>query len=127
MKIATTIARYLLGLIFVVFGLNAFFNFIPMPPPSGQAAAFMGALFTSGYLYAIKVLEILGGVLLLASKRTTPLGLLILGPIVVNIILFSLFLAPSGLGMATVVGVLALFLLGAHRRAFAGVVQPPVA
>ena len=123
MKIIVIIARTLLGLIFVVFGLNAFFNFIPMPPPQGQAGAFMGALFTSHYLYAIKVFEISGGLLLLLG-RYVPLGLLLLGPVIVNILFYDIFLDRSGLPLGIVIGVLALFLLWWHRKAFAGLVKP---
>lgn len=123
MKIIVIIARVLLGLVFVVFGLNAFFNFIPMPPPQGQAGAFMGALFTSHYLYAIKIFEISGGLLLLLG-RYVPLGLTLLGPVVVNILFYDIFLDRSGLPLGIVIAALALFLLWCHRRAFAGLVKP---
>ncbi|CAN5557573.1 hypothetical protein BH09VER1_BH09VER1_38340 [soil metagenome] len=123
MKIASIIARTLLGLIFVVFGLNAFFNFLPMPKMEGQAAAFMGAMYMSGYLYAVKVFEITGGLLLL-SGRFVPLGLTLVGPVIVNILFFHIFLAPSGLPMGLVVAILALTVLVQHRKAFAGLVQP---
>src|SRR5213076_1498595 len=99
MKIITIIARSLLGLIFVVFGLNAFLHFIPMPPPEGQAGAFSGAMFQSGYFYVVAVLQILGGLLLL-SGLFAPLGLTLLGPVIVNILLFHIFLAPGGLPTA---------------------------
>ena len=122
MKIATTIARLLLGLIFVVFGLNAFLHFIPMPPMQGQSAAFMGALFTSHYLYAIKCFEISGGLLLLIG-RYIPLGLTLLGPVIVNILFFHIFLDPSGLPLGIVVAVLAHFLLWQNRSAFAGLLR----
>jgi putative oxidoreductase len=123
MKIATIIARVLLGLIFVVFGLNAFFNFIPMPAPTGQAGAFMGALFTSHYLYAIKCFEISGGLLLLIG-RYVPLGLTLVGPVIVNILFYDIFLDHSGLGLGVVIAALALFLLARYRSAFAGLVRP---
>ena len=85
MKIAALIAQILLGVVFVVFGANTFLHFINMPPPQGQAAAFAGAMFTSGYFQAVAALQILGGLLLL-STRFAALGLLIVGPIVVNIL-----------------------------------------
>jgi uncharacterized membrane protein YphA (DoxX/SURF4 family) len=123
MKIATTIARILLGLIFVVFGLNAFFHFIPMPPPKGDLAGdFMKALFLSHYLYAVKFFEITGGLLLL-SGRYIPLGLTLLGPVIVNILFFHFFLDPSGLPLGIVIGILALFLLWQYRSAFAGILK----
>ena len=61
MKIASVIARYLLGLIFLVFGLNGFLHFIPMPPPKGLAAQFGGAIFASHYWVVIFGLQVLGG------------------------------------------------------------------
>ena len=121
MKIATIIARGLLGLIFVVFGLNAFLQFMPMPPPKGLAGDFVKALFVSHYFYVVAILQILGGAFLL-SGRFVPLGLTLLGPVIVNILLFHIFLEPSGLALAIVVSALALFLLWAYRAAFAGLV-----
>jgi uncharacterized membrane protein YphA (DoxX/SURF4 family) len=122
-KIATIVARLLLGLIFVVFGLNAFLNFLPMPPMQGKSAEFMGALFTSHYLYAIKCFEISGGVLLLIG-RYIPLGLTLLGPVIVNILFFHIFLDPSGLPLALLVAVLAIFLLWQNRSSFLGLLRP---
>ena len=120
MKIATIIARVLLGLVFLVFGLNVFFNFIPMPqPPKNEAGAFMGALFSSGYLYAIKCFEIGGGLLLLIGRKV-PLGLTLLGPVIVNILFYDIFLDHTGLPMGIVLAALSLFLLWAYRKAFAG-------
>lgn len=124
MKHATLVARILLGLVFLVFGLNFFLKFLPIPPAEGRAAAFMGALFTSGYLAVVKVLEILGGALTI-SGRFTPLGLLILGPIVVNIALYDLYLAKAFNPAGALVAVLSLFLLVAYRRNFAGLVAQP--
>ena len=123
MKIATTIARILLGLIFVVFGVNAFLHFLPMPPMQGLSAQFMGALFQSHYLYAIKCFEISGGLLLLLG-RYIPLGLTLLGPVIVNILFFHIFLDNSGLPLALIVSALALFLLVRYRSAFAGLLKP---
>ena len=123
MKTLTIIARSLLGLIFVVFGLNAFLHFIPMPPPQGLAGDFMKALFASHYFYVVAVLQIAGGALLLLG-RFVPLGLTLLGPVIVNILLFHIFLERSGLPLALVVGALALFLLSANRQAFGGLIKP---
>ena len=123
MKIATIIARTLLGLVFVVFGLNAFLNFIPLPPPKGELAGeFMKALFVSHYLYAVKCFEISGGLILL-SGRFTPLGLTLVGPVIINILFFHFFLDPSGLPLAIILAVLALFLLWQKRSAFAGLLS----
>src|SRR5256714_9842373 len=114
MKIVIIIARILLGLVFVVFGLNGFLHFISMgPPPEGLAGDFMKALFVSHYFYVVAVLQIAGGALLLRG-RFVPLGLTLLGPVIVNILLFHIFLQPAGLPLAVVVGALALFLLWAY-------------
>jgi putative oxidoreductase len=126
MKIAIIIVRTLLGLAFVVFGLNAFLQFMPAPPPQGLAGDFMKALFVSHYFYVVAVLQIVGGALLLLG-RFVPLGLTLLGPVIVNILLFHIFLERSGLLIAVVVSALALFLLWAYRSAFSGLIQsrPP--
>ena len=124
MKIATVIARVLLGLIFVVFGSNIFLHFLPMPPPPATPAGdFSKALMQSHYIYVVGLLQVIGGLLLLIG-RYVPLGLTLLGPVIVNILLFHIFLDPSGLPMAIVVAVLALFLLWRHRTNFAGLLKP---
>ena len=122
MKIATIIARVLLGLLFFVFGLNVFLHFMPMPPLKGEAGAFIGALFSSGYLYAIKCFEIAGGLLLLIGKKV-PLGLTLVGPVLVNVLFYDIFLDRSGLPLGVVMAVLSLFLLWVYRRAFAGLLS----
>jgi len=123
MKIAVVIVRILLGLMFAVFGSNAFLHFIPMPEIPGEAGAFMGAMFKSGYIYAIGAFQVLGGLLLLIGGRFTGLGLTLLGPIIVNIVLYHIFLDRNGLPMAAVVSALALFLLWAHRDRFPAIFQ----
>ena len=117
MKYAIIIARLLLGLVFAVFGSNAFLHFIPMPPMQGQAGAFIGALINSGYIYVVAALQVVGGLLLLL-ERFIPLGLTLLGPVIVNIMLYHIFLDPSGLPMACVISVVALFLLWVYRDRF---------
>src|SRR5216684_5128936 len=99
MKTIAAIARYLAGAIFLVFGLNGFLHFIPLPPPSGVAGQFMGALFVSHYLTLIFALQVIGAVLLLAN-RYVPLALAVLAPVIVNILSFHVFMAPSGLPFA---------------------------
>src|SRR5205085_795674 len=118
----TIIVRVLLGLIFVVFGLNAFLHFIPMKPPGGLAGDFSKALFVSHFFYVVAVLQILGGAILLLG-RFVPLGLTLLGPVIVNILLFHIFLEPTGLPMALIVAALALFLLWRYRKSFAGLLE----
>jgi len=123
MKILTIIARSLLGLTFVVFGLNAFLHFIPMSPPQGLAGDFMKALFVSHYFYVVAVLQIAGGAICLLG-RFVPLGLTLLGPVIVNILLFHIFLDTKGLPIAVAVSVVALFLVSRNRQAFSGLLRP---
>ena len=87
----------LLGLFFFVFGLNFFLKFLPIPPSGSEIAGqFMGALYVSGFLAIIKVLEIVGGVLV-AIPKTRKIGLLVLTPIVVNIIFYNHLLAKESI------------------------------
>jgi putative oxidoreductase len=126
MKVATVIARLLLGLIFVVFGSNAFLHFLPMPPlPQGVTGEYLHAFFASGYVYAIGGLQVLGGLLLLIG-RFVPLGLTILGAIIVNIWIFHILMAPepAGLPPAILVTILELFLVWRYRDAFRGILSP---
>ena len=126
MKILTIIARVLLGLIFVFFGSNGFLHFLPMPPlPQGVAGEYLHAFFASGYVYVISGFQVIGGLLLLIG-RFVPLGLTILGAIIVNIWAFHLLMAPElgGLVPAIVVSVLELFLVWRYRDRFAGILRP---
>ncbi len=122
MKIAVVIARFLLGGVFVVFGLNGFLGFLEPPPLEGDAGTFVGILHGSGYLAVVKILEIAGGLALLTGKLT-PFGLILLGPVIVNILLFHAFLAPSGLPMALVLTLLACFLIWRHWSTFSPIVK----
>jgi len=121
MKHLPVVARYLLGLLFLVFGLNFWLKFIPIPSPAegSPAAAFMGALYASGFLTVVKLLEVLGAVLLLAGRYVN-LALAWLGPIVVVIGLYHFFLVKGGYPMTVVLGLLALTALTAlaGRRDF---------
>jgi uncharacterized membrane protein YphA (DoxX/SURF4 family) len=124
MKIVTIIARVLLGLIFVVFGSNAFLHFLPMPPiPQGLVGLYLRAFFESGYVYVIGALQVFGGLLLLIGLFV-PLGLTILGAIIFNILIFHALMAPEGFPPALVVTALELFLLWRYREAFAGLLRP---
>ena len=112
-------ARLLLGLVFVIFGLNGFLHFIPMPPMPVEAMAFMSGLMKSGYMIPlIKIVEIIAGLFILTGMYL-PLGLVLLAPIVINILLFHLVLAPDGLGMALVITILHLYLAYANKDKFA--------
>ena len=124
MKIATIIARVFLGLIFVLFGSNAFLHFLPMPPlPQGVTGEYLHAFFASGYVYVIGGVQVLAGLLLLVG-RFVPLGLTLLGAIIFNIWAFHLLMAPEGLPPAVVVTILELFLVWRYRGAFVGIVRP---
>ena len=127
MKPASHAAAALLGLAFITFGTNFFFPFLPAqesPPPGSPPALFMGALYPTGYLGFVKALEILGG-LLTAIPRTRSLGLLILGPIIVNILCFHSFLT-GGLGLFSppiiAIAGLAAFVLFTERKRFAALI-----
>jgi putative oxidoreductase len=125
MKILNSISRFLLGLIFLVFGLNGFLHFIPMPPPSGVAGQFLGALFVSKYLLVVSGLQVISGALLLIN-RYVPLALTILGPIIVNILLFHALMNPVGIGLAVFVTIFWGVVFASVRSAFAGIFQAQV-
>src|SRR6202165_2070509 len=123
MKTASAIARYLAGVIFLVFGLNGFLNFIPLPPPGGIAGQFMGALYASHYLWVIFAFQVIAAVLLLVN-RYVPLAVAVLAPVIFNILVFHALMAPSGLPLALFVAVLWAVIFGDVRPAFAGLFQP---
>ena len=121
MKIATLIARLLLGLIVLVFGLNGFLNFLNMGPlPSGLAGQFIVALAVSHYFWVAAALQVVSGVLLLVN-RFVPLALVLLGPVIVNILLYHALLNRSGAQLAIVVTVLWFIVFYGHRQYFSGI------
>jgi putative oxidoreductase len=121
MKIAALIARFLLGLVFLVFGLNGFLLFIPAQPlPPGPASQFLGALFASHFFLVVSAVQVAGGVLLLVN-RYVPLALVLLGPVIVNILFFHLLMYPRGLPMAILVAILWGILALRHRQYFSGI------
>jgi hypothetical protein len=114
------IARILLGLPLVIFGLNAFLNFIPQPttPLPEGAAAFAGALVKTGYMMQlIGTTQLIVGVFLLVN-RFVPLALALFAPFIVNSIAFHLCLEHTGLPMAAVFLALELYLVWAYRQAY---------
>lgn len=120
MRIAALIARILLGLVFFVFGLNGFLHFLPTGPlPSGLAGQFATVLDQSHYALFVSALQVAGGVLLLVN-RYVPLALVLLGPVIVNILLFHLLMAPSGLPLAIVVAILWGIVAFRNRQYFSG-------
>ncbi len=118
MKALVLISRLLLGLLFSVFGLNGFLHFIPAPMPTGIAGQYVGALFVSHYLAVVFTFELLAGILLLAN-RFVRVALLILAPILVNIALFHMCMAPTGFAPAVIAVVLWTVLFYRERAAFA--------
>lgn len=113
-------ARVLMGLVFFVFGLDGFLQFMPRPSVqmSEGAAAFSAGLMSAGYMFPmIKGTEVIAGALLL-SNRFVPLALALLAPVVVNIFAFHAFLAPDGMGVTMAILVLELYLAWAYRSAF---------
>lgn len=120
MKTVLLISRLLLGAVFFIFGLNAFFPFIPMPPLQGMAGNFVGALVQSGYFFPfLKSLEVIGGFMLLTGFYM-PLVLLVLFPITLNIMLFHLFLGLDGLPISILMFVAHLILLFGHKSYYKG-------
>jgi putative oxidoreductase len=121
MKIVTLIARILLGLVSLVFGLNGFLNFLNMGPmPTGLAGQFMGALILSHYYWVVAALQIAGGLLLLVN-RFVPLALVLLGPVIVNILCYHVFLNHTGAAPAVVVTILWFIVFYANRQHFFGI------
>ncbi len=105
MKIASTIARILLGVIFLFFGSNLFLDFLHAPVPPGVLGQFTGALAASHYIYALGFFQVVPG-LLLPINRYVPLALAMLSPVIVNICLIHILMAPSGLPIAALVVIL---------------------
>ena len=127
MKIATNIAAGLLGLVFIAFSLMVLLGIMPHmppPPPGSPKAMFFGTFMPTGYFTFVKIFELLGGILVVIPK-TRNFGLLVLGPIILNILAFHIFIAQGeGLvGVPLVVACLALFLLWSERRSFAGLLH----
>ncbi len=121
MKIVALIARILLGLVFLVFGLDKFYPFIPQGGlPPGAAGQFMGAMFASHYIWAVGAFEVAGGILLLIN-RYVPLGLCLLAPVIVNILLTGTLLTHMALASGIVVAILWILVYSRHRSAFAGI------
>ncbi len=118
MKLASTIARYLLGLMFTVFGLNGFFHFLPQPPFANPLAMqYMVVMATSHYIVAIFAFQLLAGVLLLVN-RFVPLALVILAAVITNILLFHLTMDLKNIGGGIVVAILWILVFLGHRASF---------
>jgi len=126
MKIVAMIARYLLGLMFLVFGSNMFLHFIPMGPmPAGVAGQFSAALFASHYFYVVGAIMVVSAILFLVN-RYVPLALVLLGPVLVNILLFHILMAPKGIATGAFATLLWLLTAYRVRSAFRGLFQQRV-
>jgi putative oxidoreductase len=126
MKIVTLIARILLGLAFLFFGLNGFLNFIPQQPmPDGLAKQFIEALIASHYVLFVSGIEVVSGILFVIN-RYVPLGLTLHGPVIVNILLFHAFMSPSLILPGLLVTVFWFIVFWSVRSAFAGIFQQKV-
>ena len=123
MRIAALVSRVLLGLIFLTFGLNGFLGFIHQPPPPpGLAGQYLGSLVQSHLYQAASTVEIVTSLLLL-SGYFIPLALVLLGPVLANILLFHILMAPAGLAPGAVCFLLWFIVLWSVRGSFAGIFQ----
>jgi len=120
MKIATIVARYLLGLMLTIFGLNGFFNFLPATPMPPMAVQFFTMLVTTHYMVLVFLLQIVSGLLFL-SNRYVPLALTLIAPVLVNILLFHITMNPSGIVPGAIATVLWLIVFSSVRSAFDGI------
>lgn len=120
MRIASTVARYLMGLIFTVFGLNGFFHFIPAPTPPPLAGQFFGLLVVSHYMVPIFAIQIVCGVLFFAN-RYVPLALTVIAPVIFNILLFHVLMNPSGIVPGAIATICWVVVFYSVRSAFAGI------
>jgi len=127
MKIASAVARYLLALIFLVFGMNHYLHFIPTGPmPTGIAGQFFGALMASNYLYIVAFFEVAPALLLLIN-RFVPLALAIHGPVIVNIVITIALFDPKTLPMGVLLILLWILTAWPHRTVFFALLQPRAA
>lgn len=127
MKIGLTIVRSLLGLMFVVFGLNGFLHFIPQPPPpTGFAGQFLGALVGSHYMVPVFAIQVFAGVLFLVNRYVV-LALTIIAPVIVNILLFHITMNPGGIAPGLVATVLWFIIAFHFRDAFKGLLRQTTA
>lgn len=128
MKITAIIAGILLGLLFVMSAVTVLFKLVDIPePPAGTpVASFMAAFGPTGYMTFVKVIELLGGILV-AIPKTRNLGLLCLGPVIVNILVFHQLVAGDGIFQIMLLAIVALslFLIWVERRAWKGLVVRP--
>jgi putative oxidoreductase len=123
MKIAATVSRYLLGFLFTVFGLNGFLHFIhQLPPANPLARQFFIAVTASHYMAVVFLVQILGGILLLAG-RFVPLALAVLAPVLVNILNYHIAMDPGGIGPGLIATILWTIVFLRYRSTFAKIFE----
>jgi len=120
MRIVSLVARYLLAVMFLVFGFNGFLHFIPMKPMPGLPGQFMGDIFASHLYVVIFAVMIVSGLLFLIG-RYVPLALVLLGPVLVNILSFHIFMQPAGIGPGLVATILWFLVFYSYRSNFTGI------
>jgi len=123
MKIAVLVARILLGLAFFVFGLSFYIHFMPQQLPPGDAGTLMSMMFKHGWFSFYGLFYVVGGLLILIG-RFVPIGLVLLGPILVNILLYHVTFNLSGIWPGLVLTVLEIFLIYAYREHFKALFTP---
>jgi len=117
------VVRYLLGAIILLFSLNGFFQFLPMPPLPERASAFFGALYETGYMIPLLYgVELIIAIMLLVN-RFVPLALLLFLPVAINILFFHLFLAPAGGAAGYLTVILEVILLIAYIEDYRGLLR----
>ncbi len=123
MKLVSLIAQYLMGVMFVVFGLNGFLHFIPLPPPeSEKARQYFTALLQSHYFAPVYGLQVVAGLLFLANLFVA-LALVLIAPVLVNILMFHALMDPKGFAPGVFATVLWLVVFVRYRRTFAGILR----
>ncbi len=121
MRIAATISRYTLGILFTVFGLNGFLHFIPQPPPANPVALqFLTAVSVSHYMAVVFLVQLIAGILLLSGRYMT-LAIALLAAVLVNILNYHITMDPRGIGLAAFAAVLWVILFVRYRSGFNGV------
>jgi len=122
MKIVVMIARLLMGAVFVFFGMNLSLNFLHAPMPTGVAGEFFGVMASTHYLWVVAVFQVIPGLFLLFNRYVV-LALALLAPVVFNILVVHILIAPSGLLVAVIVAMLWMLVFHRHRSAFSGLLQ----
>lgn len=122
MKIAAAISRYLLGIAFTLFGLNGFLHFLPAGNMPALAMQYVTVLAASHYTVPIFAVQVICGILFLIN-RYIPLALTLIGPVLVNILIFHILMLPSGIGGGVLCTICWFILFAQHRQAFAGIFQ----